>query len=352
MLSLQHIQYINDNGLKAYFESSLSSDGVYTDDIINAMESGYIHMKDNMEVKDTNGNTAIAYTVSEGPYDAVSKLIDTGADVNAVDSDGFAPLALAVSRAKYAEEDKEQSLDIVKQLLEVEGIDMNHTPEGEDSALTIATQVHNVTSSHEELTKMLLDAGADVNVQDGNGKTPLMLAAVMTSLTQEEYDIREALVTLLSKAPGIDFYVKDNSGNTVINLVGKQFKETGENDLALKMFKHVMTVIDNEDNEDDEEIDAIIPVVDTPVVDIPVVDIPATSGEEEEKEEEEEPPRGGKRRRKGKKTLKKRKNVRKNTNKGKKSKKNISKKSHKKRMAAKKSKKSKKNVKKYGKQRK
>lgn len=106
MFSEEHIQYINDNDLKAYFESSLVEQSRYNKDIIESMVSGKINMVDNMEVLDEEGDNAIAYAVVESMYDAIQPLLDAGADVNVVNEDTISLLESAVMDALYASGDK------------------------------------------------------------------------------------------------------------------------------------------------------------------------------------------------------------------------------------------------------
>jgi ankyrin repeat protein len=86
----------------------------------------------------------------------IKKLISEGADVNAMDSDGFTPLIAAVGNGASIE---------IFQLLIDNGADVN-APD-----LDGKTALHWVMDE-KEICKLLLDHGADVNAVDNDGCTP------------------------------------------------------------------------------------------------------------------------------------------------------------------------------------
>ncbi|CAN5819491.1 ankyrin repeat domain-containing protein [soil metagenome] len=106
--------------------------------------------------------TALHWAVQEGHIDIIEDLIRHGASLNAIDNDGFTPLAIAVG-------------------------------ENKPSAL-----------------KCLLNAGASPNIlnpHDGNG-TPLHLACAWGFLE---------VAKILVDAPQIDINAKDANGRTCLN---------------------------------------------------------------------------------------------------------------------------------------
>lgn len=83
------------------------------------------------------------------------------------------------------------------------GVDPNQAIPG-DSAYPL----HYAANSRADIIQLLIDQGADVNVRDGKGKTPLHCAAVTANL--------ECMRTLLEN--GADANLMDGDGNTPLML--------------------------------------------------------------------------------------------------------------------------------------
>lgn len=136
----------------------------------------------------TRGQTALMWAAAEGHADIVSALITKGADVRAVSQgpsspkditegesiykrvaprvDVFTPLQFAVQAGR---------IDATKALLDAGASLTNETPQGM-SVLTLA-----IANAHYELAALLVDKGADVNV-DKVGFSPLLQIARMRTL--------------------------------------------------------------------------------------------------------------------------------------------------------------------------
>ena len=112
---------------------------------------------------DADGTTALHHAVQRADTDTVRALIRDGANVNAKNRYGIAPLQIAAIAGNAA---------IVEQLLQ-SGADPNTaTPEGE-TALMAAARTGDPSS-----VRMLVTRGADVNAREGwKGQTALMWAA-------------------------------------------------------------------------------------------------------------------------------------------------------------------------------
>jgi ankyrin repeat protein len=93
----------------------------------------------------------------------IALLLEKGADVNARDANGYTPLLRAIDR------DRDNMREI--QLLIDNGADVN-TP----NSYVNTPLIHAIYRTHYELTRLLIENGADVNATDSNGKTLLNLA--------------------------------------------------------------------------------------------------------------------------------------------------------------------------------
>ena len=110
--------------------------------------------------RDKNGFTPFMIAISSGQYDVAKILLDTGADVNAVNNDGRSALMECVSHTEGVD------------FLLVANIDVNIRDVFGSTALLDACTRGCLSS----VTK-LLTAGADVNIVDREGQTALMCAA-------------------------------------------------------------------------------------------------------------------------------------------------------------------------------
>ncbi|MDX1917082.1 MAG: ankyrin repeat domain-containing protein [Rickettsiaceae bacterium] len=101
------------------------------------------------------------FAAAEGNTQAVSDLIDAGADINQQDRDGCTPLFLAISKGNTE----------VAMVLIDRGADVNQQNGNGWTPLTLA-----IIKGNTEVAIALINKEADVNRQDGNGRTPLIWA--------------------------------------------------------------------------------------------------------------------------------------------------------------------------------
>lgn len=167
----------------------------------------------NIKAADNAKKTALYMATNGNDMATIRLLIDAGLDVNAADNTGQTPLMNAASN---------QNLTAVKLLL-AKGANVNAitrppgsrtvigTPGlGKFTALNLACAF---SPTDPEVVKTLLAAGADVNVQDGRGMTPLMLA---TATDHQDPEVIKALI-----AKGTDLKVKDLNGDNALDWAAK-----------------------------------------------------------------------------------------------------------------------------------
>ncbi len=93
--------------------------------------------------------------VREQDISKMKQLINAGADINIIDSDGDTPLIYAVQR---------ESVDIVRLLIDA-GADINATNRNGDTPLIYAIQFikYTIQCKNNEVIRLLINAGAEVN---------------------------------------------------------------------------------------------------------------------------------------------------------------------------------------------
>jgi uncharacterized protein len=152
-----------------------------------------------VHAQDGKGQTALLLAVDRNHIESAKLLIEAGADVNAQDRQRDSPVLLAGARGyleilKLTLEAKPNFLiynrfggtalipacerghvEVVKELLRTE-VDINHVNRLGWTALLEAIILSDGGPRHQEIVRLLIQAGADMNLPDGDGISPLQHA--------------------------------------------------------------------------------------------------------------------------------------------------------------------------------
>ncbi|TKT78131.1 ankyrin repeat domain-containing protein [Aquamicrobium sp. LC103] len=152
-----------------------------------------------IDARDDRGATALLVATHVDAIDAARALIEAGADVNAKDSINDSPYLYAGARGhlEILKLTLAQGADLkstnryggtalipaaerghvetVRTLIEA-GVDVDHVNNLAWTALLEAIILGDGGSRHQQIVDLLVKAGADVNLADGNGVTPLQHA--------------------------------------------------------------------------------------------------------------------------------------------------------------------------------
>ncbi|HKV36740.1 MAG TPA: ankyrin repeat domain-containing protein [Pyrinomonadaceae bacterium] len=129
-----------------------------------------------LEAKDKEGKTALMKAAVRGDVGVAGALVESGANVNAVDSKGSNALLYSLDSENLAHGDERATLpvrrlEIAKRLLLAKSLDVNAQNNDGETALMRAVRLENV-----DTIKSLLARGADANRSDVFGDTAVTLA--------------------------------------------------------------------------------------------------------------------------------------------------------------------------------
>lgn len=194
----------------------------HMDDLIRL----FLEKKVNLEIRNKeNGYTPLLVLANQTPS-LMPLLIEANANVNATDNNGFTPLNAAASRGMT---------DLVQQLL-AKGAD----PNGGGRLTPLHNAVFPMFANYREETyqtvKLLLDAKADVNRIDEEGRTPIIAASQLP-------EIAKPIIELLLER-GADPTVKDNTKRNALHHCAKG----GDAELIGRLLK-AGTPIDEQDGD-------------------------------------------------------------------------------------------------------
>ena len=145
-----------------------------------------------IEVKHNNGRSPLFQASEFGNLRVLKVLVKAGAEVCVADNEGDTCLTLAAYFGHT---------ETVRYLVGLPEVDVNHSEEDNFTALHFAAQ-----ENHPEVVKVLIDAGADIEVKGVNEESPVLLASQEGALD---------VVKVLVKA-GAEVCVTDNDGDTCL----------------------------------------------------------------------------------------------------------------------------------------
>ncbi|KAK6990197.1 KN motif and ankyrin repeat domain-containing protein 1-like isoform X1 [Biomphalaria glabrata] len=170
-----------------------------------------------VNMTDSNGNTAIHYCISHCNFEIASLLLDSEVcDNNKQNKAGYTPIMLA----GLASIQNTDQLEVVRRIFSTGDINARAS-ETQQTALMLAAS-HGKT----EMVKLLVEEGAEINLQDVDGSTALMCAC--------EHGHLEIVNFLLSQ-PNIDAKITDNENSTALSIA----MEAGHKDVGVVLYKHL-----------------------------------------------------------------------------------------------------------------
>jgi ankyrin repeat protein len=114
-------------------------------------------------MKDNTIQSAYLISTMEGYTELLAKTLKAGADIHSTDSDNGTGLIRASDRGH---------VEVVRELLKTD-IRVNHINRISWTALHEAIILGGGDERHTEIVRLLVDAGADVNLPDKDGISPL-----------------------------------------------------------------------------------------------------------------------------------------------------------------------------------
>ncbi|XP_022100174.1 KN motif and ankyrin repeat domain-containing protein 1-like isoform X2 [Acanthaster planci] len=195
--------------------SQKTSDPLQVEDLLASLaEMGKAVLEKIVNTADANGNTALHYAISHGNFNIVDLLLESQVcDVDRANRAGYTAIMLA-SLASMQSQKQQQTL---AKLFQLGSVNIRATQAGQ-TALMLA-----VSHGRLDMVKLLLDSGADVNIQDEDGSTALMCAS--------EHGHQEIVKCLLAH-PQCDPTLLDNDGSSAFSIA----MEAGHKNIGVLLY--------------------------------------------------------------------------------------------------------------------
>ncbi|XP_057639445.1 KN motif and ankyrin repeat domain-containing protein 4 [Chionomys nivalis] len=179
----------------------LSSPAVVAAYLLEAQSRSPHLLKLLVNLADRSGNTALHYSVSHSNFAIVKLLLDTGVcNVDHQNKAGYT----AVMITPLASAETKEDMAVVWKLLQEGNVNIQAT-QGGQTALMLG-----VSHDREDMVQALLSCQADVNLQDHDGSSALMLAC---------HQGNADLVRLLLAHPACNSSLTDKAGRTALSIV-------------------------------------------------------------------------------------------------------------------------------------
>uniref|UniRef100_A0A2R9C0T4 KN motif and ankyrin repeat domain-containing protein 2 n=1 Tax=Pan paniscus TaxID=9597 RepID=A0A2R9C0T4_PANPA len=170
-----------------------------------------------VNIADSNGNTALHYSVSHANFPVVQQLLDSGVcKVDKQNRAGYSPIMLTALATLKTQDD----IETVLQLFRLGNVNAKASQAGQ-TALMLA-----VSHGRVDVVKALLACEADVNVQDDDGSTALMCAC--------EHGHKE-IAGLLLAVPSCDISLTDRDGSTALMVA----LDAGQSEIASMLYSRM-----------------------------------------------------------------------------------------------------------------
>jgi ankyrin repeat protein len=183
--------------------------------------------------KSKRGNTPLHLANTEKPG-VVELLIQHGADVNAANARGRTPLLEMINRLPHDSSERlKPNIKVLEMLLDC-GADVNVTDDNGGTVFHyILHSISNMAANPESIPfiKRLMGAGADLNKTDKKGRPPLFSYHQCSSYwtAQATYHDEEMLRMLVDA--GMDINSRDDDGRSILWVVGERYS------VELEVFK-------------------------------------------------------------------------------------------------------------------
>ncbi|XP_030879175.1 KN motif and ankyrin repeat domain-containing protein 2-like [Leptonychotes weddellii] len=170
-----------------------------------------------VNIADSNGNTALHYSVSHANFPVVRQLLDSGVcQVDKQNRAGYSPIMLTALATLKTQDD----IETILQLFRLGNVNAKASQAGQ-TALMLA-----VSHGRVDVVKALLACEADVNQQDDDGSTALMCAC--------EHGHKE-ITGLLLAVPSCDISLTDRDGSTALMVA----LDAGQSEIASMLYSRM-----------------------------------------------------------------------------------------------------------------